>query len=263
MNSVTENNNSASIDNRNQYATKVDKSQISSTGVANSIVQLDNNSTVTASGIYNNNGSVIVTSNQNNQQTGSVGTDLSSGRGTFLYSNGADKIKTGNGAAGVVELLSSTSVTVSAPLLSVSGDISATGIVKIDRAMIRGTTSFINRIDGAYVTSSTNTVSAVAGLNSTVSVTGNDFAGKIDFLAGTSGTAAGAFLTVNFKTPFTAAPFVQLTPATTSSVNQWVNTSPMYPVWISTSSTGFTLNTMNPMVPSATYSWFYMVVGYL
>jgi hypothetical protein len=124
-----------------------------------------------------------------------------------------------------------------------------------------GTLSWSKSSPDHLVGSSSNvTYTAGPGLGTgpTITVTGNDIAGKITVTPGSSPAGNSTIITINFITPFTKAPYVNITPgnlntaALTSNINKnaWVN---------SLSTTSFTIDVASTALGNAQFIWYYMI----
>lgn len=103
----------------------------------------------------------------------------------------------------------------------------------------------------------TGAPTAVIGANagtgaSFTAAVGSDSAGNLTYSTGTS-PAAGTMLTVTFNTPYLTAPFVQVEPKDAAGA------SAVY--YVTSSTTGFVLKSVNAPAASTAMSVDYMVVG--
>jgi hypothetical protein len=86
-----------------------------------------------------------------------------------------------------------------------------------------------------------------------VTVSGNDTAGAITVVTGSSGVGAGALASLSYSTSKSTAPRVVITPRSAVAYNLGIFTT--------TSNTGFTINTVNAPNISTTYVFDYVMVG--
>ena len=222
---------------------------------------------------------ILFKNNLGNQ--GAVGSANIASRGTFLW-NQADKIQCLSGAAGVVKLISSTSVNVQAPILntvgitmtgaltgatsiSTSGSVTAgTGGVITPRITTTGVATFTSVRDGTDAPGVANILSFVAGASSSVNVSGNDHAGLIKLTCTPLTSTQGTFLRVNFNTPFASPPYVIIQPATVSATNGYNHTQAINPIYVQTTANFFQLSLSGHyFIHTGTdnYQWFYHVIG--
>lgn len=107
----------------------------------------------------------------------------------------------------------------------------------------------------AQTTVPTVTVSANAGGGATGSVThATDTAGVLELITGTITLVAGAQITVNFNKTYTTAPIVTLTPKNTTAASAAVA------AYITSTTSGFTVNFVTASIGSQTFDWFYHVI---
>ena len=268
----------------------VKKSQLTTSGTANGVVQLSSASGITANSITSVNGglSVVATGatvshfgvkrtvgtlseitfvNTVNTITGAIGNDITATggtRGTFLWSNGVDKIQTGAGATGVVNLISTNSGTGIqftgnvGPITQSSGSsITQSGAASITS----GTGGMISTGDIVLArhllsngTQTPPSISTVVSGNCNLSAPSRDTVGVItvNITAG-SAAAASAMCTLQFGVVYNGAPTVIITPMNQNTTAQ--------SFWVTVTSSSFTIWT-NSTANINSYIWNYMVIGY-
>lgn len=146
------------------------------------------------------------------------------------------------------------------------------GLVSVDWSQRRlndvdGSTTLFQWGSGIVLLEDAHLVSG-AQVAPTVAVTGNagtgasaslalatDVAGKITFAEGTVGLASGAQLTVTFAQAYDNAPIVQIQATNSAAATTTVG------VFITSTTTGFTINFATASVALTGYSWNYFVIG--
>lgn len=104
----------------------------------------------------------------------------------------------------------------------------------------------------------TATVLSGAGTGGNASLSGGDATdtmGQINVITGTLSLASGGQMRLDFGSAYAVAPRVQLTPANAAAATAAVN------VYVTASTTDFTINFVNAGLISTTYTWNYFVVG--
>lgn len=103
-------------------------------------------------------------------------------------------------------------------------------------------------------TSPTAVVDANAGTGATASVSNaSDVAGLLELVTGTT-AASGSQVEVQFDVAYSIAPRVQLTPRNSDGAIQGAN------MYITSTTTGFTVNAVVALADSTTYQWDYFVM---
>jgi hypothetical protein len=100
-----------------------------------------------------------------------------------------------------------------------------------------------------------------AGTSATIVVTNinpksTDVCGRVTITTGTGAVATGGYGTVTFNRTYASTPIVIITPASANSAQA----ESLYGVYVTTSTTGFTINFASPAVTSTAFAFNYMVL---
>lgn len=109
-----------------------------------------------------------------------------------------------------------------------------------------------------YGATPSTTAGTGAGTSPTISITGNDSAGKISVTTGTSPATSADIVTITFTNAFTSAPAVCITPANATTAALASASLP----FVTSSTTNFKLRSnATALAASTAYEWFYTVIG--
>ncbi len=112
-------------------------------------------------------------------------------------------------------------------------------------------------VKSAQTTAPTTTINGNAGSGSSSSVShATDVAGSLSLTTGTASWVAGVQTTINFNKAYNVAPIVSLTPSGVTAANSAV----VRGVYVSSSTSSFTLNFATADVAQTTYTWNYNIM---
>lgn len=164
------------------------------------------------------------------------------------------------GSSGTVSLQSGIATTSSGLVTISSGNAVTSGNINITvgaGSTTRGKINFNGHLRSADTTPPTATVNANAGTGATSAVSSaTDTAGILQLVTGSAAWAAGAQTRVNFTQSYATAPIVVLTPRTAAAATSQA----VEQVYVTSTTTDFTVNFVNAAAAANTLEWFYHII---